>query len=132
MRRKRMKTMRAAISNTLHDLSMLTRRQLHAGSSSGRRPCPGRCCRSLASARHRNTPDVAECGPAPYDCAVAQVQRQEFAAAIATLERLVAQAPRDLKALNLLGIALTGAGKPEDAIPRFRAALAIDPRFPRR
>ncbi len=70
-----------------------------------------------------------DCASTPYDCAIAQVQRQEFAAAIPTLEQLVARTPSDLKALNLLGIALTGAGKPDAANVRFRAALAIDPRF---
>ncbi len=70
-----------------------------------------------------------DCASTPYDCAIAQVQRQEFAAAIPTLERLVARTPSDLKALNLLGIALTGAGKPDAANVRFRAAIAIDPHF---
>ena len=37
--------------------------------------------------------------------------------------------PRDLKALNLMGIALTGAGRRDAANERFEAALAIDPRF---
>jgi tetratricopeptide (TPR) repeat protein len=72
---------------------------------------------------------AADCGATPYDCAVVQVQRQEFAAAIRTLERLVAESPRNLRVLNLLGIALTGAGRPDDANGRFRQALAIDPRF---
>ena len=71
----------------------------------------------------------ADCASTPYDCAIAQVQRQEFAAAIPTLEQLVVRNPSDLRALNLLGIALTGAGKPDAANVRFRAALAIDPRF---
>ena len=73
--------------------------------------------------------DTADCQASSYECAVGQVQRHEFAAAVRTLERLVAHTPKDLKALNLLGIALTGAGKPGDANIRFRAALAIDPRF---
>ena len=80
-------------------------------------------------ARREHSSRLADCASTPYDCAVAQVQRQEFAAAIRTLERLVARTPSDLKALNLLGIALTGAGKPDEANARFRAALAIDPRF---
>ena len=73
--------------------------------------------------------DNADCQVSSYECAVGQVQRHEFAAAVGTLERLLAQSPKDLKTLNLLGIALTGAGKPADANIRFRAALAIDPRF---
>jgi len=39
------------------------------------------------------------------------------------------QSPRNLKALNLLGIALTGAGKLEQANSRFEEALGIDPHF---
>jgi tetratricopeptide (TPR) repeat protein len=85
-------------------------------------------CVSVAS-----TSAASQTGPAcagtPYDCAVAQVQRSEFAAAIPVLEKLTAASPRDLRALNLLGIALTGAGKPAEANDRFRAALAIDPGF---
>jgi len=72
---------------------------------------------------------AAECGATTYDCAVFHVGRHEFAAAIGYLDRQLAAAPRDLKALNLLGIALTGAGKREAANERFRAALAIDPAF---
>jgi tetratricopeptide (TPR) repeat protein len=71
----------------------------------------------------------APCASPPYDCAVAQVQRGEFAAAIPALEALAAQKPPDLRVLNLLGIALTGAGRLAEASGRFRAALEIDPRF---
>jgi tetratricopeptide (TPR) repeat protein len=72
---------------------------------------------------------ATECGSSPYDCAVAQVQRQDFATAIRTLQPILAQTPKDLRVLNLLGIALTGAGRPEDANARFREALALNPRF---
>jgi tetratricopeptide (TPR) repeat protein len=72
---------------------------------------------------------AAECGATSYDCALFHVGRHEFAAAIDYLDRQLAVAPRDLKALNLLGIALTGAGKRDAANERFRAALAIDPAF---
>lgn len=74
-------------------------------------------------------PRAADCGPTPYECAVAQVGKREFPAAIRTLEQLLAQHPNDLKALNLLGIALIGANRRDEANARFRAALAIDPRF---
>jgi tetratricopeptide (TPR) repeat protein len=77
---------------------------------------------------------------APYDCAVAQVEHQDYPAAIETLTRLLAQAPppaksanaantANLKVLNLLGIALTNAGRAEEASQRFQQALAIDPGF---
>jgi tetratricopeptide (TPR) repeat protein len=72
---------------------------------------------------------AGDCGITPYDCALFHVGRHEFAEAIRYLDQRLAAAPRDLKALNLLGIALTGAGRREEANRRFRAALAIDPTF---
>jgi predicted Zn-dependent protease len=70
-----------------------------------------------------------DCGPTPYDCALAQVGRREFAEAIHSLERQLRAAPRDVKALNLLGIALSAAGRAPEAGARFREALAVDPAF---
>lgn len=71
----------------------------------------------------------ADCGPTAYECAVAQVTRQDFAAAIRSLGEVLQTAPRDLKALNLLGIALTGAGRIDEANRRFQQALSIDATF---
>ena len=75
------------------------------------------------------TPPAADCGPTAYDCALFHVGRHEFAAAVGYLDRQLTAAPSDLKALNLMGIALTGAGRKDAANERFRAALAIDPGF---
>jgi predicted Zn-dependent protease len=72
---------------------------------------------------------AAPCDAISYDCAVAHVERQDFAAAVRLLDQLVRKEPRDLKVLNLLGIALTGAGRPDAANARFREALRIDPLF---
>lgn len=69
------------------------------------------------------------CGATRYDCAVFYVEHHNFQAGIRSLNEVVAQSPRSIKALNLLGIALTGAGQPEKANTRFKQALAIDPRF---
>jgi predicted Zn-dependent protease len=69
------------------------------------------------------------CDAAPYECAVSYVERQEFAAAIRLLEPLAREQPRNLKVLNLLGIALTGSGKTELANTRFREAMRVDPTF---
>jgi Flp pilus assembly protein TadD len=69
------------------------------------------------------------CAAGPHECAAARIERGEFHAAIGDLERVLAKAPRDVKALNLLGIALTGAGRGADANARFRDALAIDAAF---
>lgn len=73
----------------------------------------------LLAAPGASAPPASDCGT-PYDCAIAQVQREEFADAIQALERILAKTPGDLKALNLLGIALTGEGKKDAANPRFR------------
>jgi tetratricopeptide (TPR) repeat protein len=72
---------------------------------------------------------AADCAATPYACAADHVGRREFDAAIALLEPLLVRTPRDLKALNLLGIALTSAGRAEAGSVRFRQALAIDPAF---
>ena len=71
----------------------------------------------------------ADCGPTAYECAVAQVTRQDFAGAIRSLDEVLGAAPRDLKALNLLGIALTGAGRVDEANRRFQQAISLDPTF---
>jgi predicted Zn-dependent protease len=69
------------------------------------------------------------CDATVYECATADIGRGEYQAAIASLQQLLARTPRDLKALNLLGIALTGAGRVSEANARFRDALATDPSF---
>ena len=71
----------------------------------------------------------AGCGATRYDCAVFYVQRHDFQAAIGSLNQELALSPRNLKALNLLGIALTGTGQLEKANTQFKQALAIDPHF---
>jgi tetratricopeptide (TPR) repeat protein len=73
--------------------------------------------------------EASSCESVSYDCAVAHVERQEFTAAIRLLDELVRKEPRNLKVLNLLGIALTGAGQPDAGSARFRQALKIDPKF---
>lgn len=69
------------------------------------------------------------CSGAFYECAMLRIERRDFDAAVTILQQVLAGTPRDLKALNLLGIALTGAGRVEDANLRFREALAVDPAF---
>jgi tetratricopeptide (TPR) repeat protein len=72
---------------------------------------------------------AADCTTTAYECALHHVERREFAEALPYLEKQLAAAPRDLKALNLMGIALTGAGKRDAANAQFEKALAVDPRF---
>jgi tetratricopeptide (TPR) repeat protein len=60
---------------------------------------------------------------------MARVRAHDFTGAVAVLEPEMAARPRDLKALNLLGIALTGAGRITEANRRFAQALALEPGF---
>src|SRR5215831_3960436 len=66
---------------------------------------------------------------ADYAAAAAYVRQEQPALAIPILEKLLATAPRDLKARNLLGIALLNAGRREEAAAQFQKALQIDPAF---
>jgi tetratricopeptide (TPR) repeat protein len=71
-----------------------------------------------------------ECnGAPPYDCAVTLIQQGRFPAAVGVLEKLIDESPRNLKALNLLGIALSAAGDLEKANKRLHQALEVDPGF---
>jgi Flp pilus assembly protein TadD len=72
---------------------------------------------------------VGECAQAPYDCAVSYIQHGNFPAAIQALTTELQQSPHDLKALNLLGIALTESGQIDKADRRFQEALNLDPHF---
>jgi tetratricopeptide (TPR) repeat protein len=72
---------------------------------------------------------AADCGASQYDCAVFYIAHHNLTAAIRTLNEELRQSPQNLKALNLLGIALTESGQVEQANSRFKQALAIEPRF---
>jgi tetratricopeptide (TPR) repeat protein len=65
----------------------------------------------------------------PYQAAVAYVQQGRNDLAIPLLERLLAGAPTDLKARNLLGIALLNSGRREEAGVQFRKAIDTDATF---
>jgi Flp pilus assembly protein TadD len=73
--------------------------------------------------------NIEPCARTPVECAMPLVEQGRFDAAIAALTKALAGNPRDVRALNLLGIALTGAGQRESANRRFRQALAIDAHF---
>src|SRR5215831_4178741 len=64
-----------------------------------------------------------------YGEAVNLVQRGEFDRAIAILQQIVDRAPNDLKAHNLMGIALSGAGRGREASEQFKKVLELDPAF---
>src|ERR1700693_5251126 len=72
---------------------------------------------------------AAECARTPYECAISFVEHQNFQDAIRFLNVALQESPHDLKSLNLLGIALTGAGRRDQPNETFKAALDVDPHF---
>jgi tetratricopeptide (TPR) repeat protein len=68
-------------------------------------------------------------GQGPYQSAVAYVQQGRNDLAIPLIQQLLATSPNDLKARNLLGIALLNSGRREEAAAEFRKAVAADPKF---
>src|ERR1035438_4658076 len=73
---------------------------------------------------------AARSQPQPaYTEAVAYVQQGRYDLAIPLIEKILASSPRDLKARNLLGIALLNSGRKAEAGVQFQKALEIDPGF---
>ena len=68
-------------------------------------------------------------GSVPVDCATAMLQQGRIPAAIAVLEKLTSEDPRNIQALNLLGVAFSAAGDLQKADVRLRQALQLDPAY---
>src|SRR6185503_7352545 len=66
---------------------------------------------------------------ADYQTAVSLVQQGQFDRAFPVLQRILDRSPNDLKALNLMGIALSAAGRREEANEHFKKVLALEPKF---
>src|SRR5215475_10179329 len=64
-----------------------------------------------------------------YQAAVSFVQRRQFDRAFPLLQQMLDRAPNDLKARNLMGIALSAAGRPKEANQQFKKVLELDPKF---
>lgn len=64
-----------------------------------------------------------------YETAISLVQQARFDQAIPLLQRILDRSPNDLKARNLMGIALSAAGRREEANEHFTKALAQDSNF---
>ena len=91
---------------------------------------PTVCLMVLATAALPSIAGAAQdCGSSAYECAAFHASRGQFGEAIRLVEQMLAQAPTDLKALNLAGIALTGLGRIDEANARFREAVRLDSRF---
>ncbi|MCI0391426.1 MAG: tetratricopeptide repeat protein [Acidobacteria bacterium] len=66
---------------------------------------------------------------ASYEQALSLIQQKQFEPGIALLRKILEQTPNDIRAYNLLGIALTVSGKIEEANTHFEKAIALNPRF---
>ncbi len=69
------------------------------------------------------------CTTEPYECAMASLARHDPRAAAATLREFLKRDPGNLKARNLLGIALLENGDTKEAAAAFSHALAENPAF---
>lgn len=66
---------------------------------------------------------------ASYEEALSLIRRQQFEPGIALLLKILEQSPNDIRAHNLMGIALTASGKIEEANTHFQKAIELNPRF---
>ena len=64
-----------------------------------------------------------------YQTAVVLVKEGKFNQALPILQRIIDRSPNDLKARNLMGIALSAAGRKDEANEQFKKVLAIEPKF---
>lgn len=67
--------------------------------------------------------------PASYEQALSLIRSQQIEPGIAMLREILKESPSDIKAHNLLGIALTTAGSIEEANTHFRKAIELKPEF---
>src|SRR5207237_10328792 len=66
-------------------------------------------------------------GLSQRNLALEYLQQNDFSNAVAHAREAVRLTPNDAAAHNLLGLALIGAQKTDEAIAEFRASLAIQP-----
>ena len=61
--------------------------------------------------------------PSVYEQAAATIQNGQFAEAVRILEARLQQVPRDLKALTLMGMAVSAGGRFEEGNRYYRQAI---------
>jgi tetratricopeptide (TPR) repeat protein len=64
-----------------------------------------------------------------YEQALSLIKQQKIEQGIAVLRKVLDRSPEDIKAHNLLGIALTTSGSVDEANDHFRKAIELNPRF---
>jgi Flp pilus assembly protein TadD len=74
---------------------------------------------------------AAQSAPTPtsYEQALSLIRQRQIEPGIAMLREILKESPTDIKAHNLLGIALTTAEKIEEANTHFLKAIELNPRF---
>ncbi len=72
---------------------------------------------------------AAETPVSIYETAAAEIQRGNSSRAIELLEPRLRQSPADLKALTLMGMALSAGNRREEANGYFHQALQTDPKY---
>lgn len=99
-----------------------------------RQPSPGRWAQGLFLAASLTfgavAPASAQSPRASYQQALAHMQEGDWAGAIQLLEGVVAALPGNARLHNTLGIALSSAGRADEAARQFQAALALEPAYP--
>lgn len=80
----------------------------------------------IAAGSDPTTPDRP--ASADYDIGKAAIEKGNFAAAIAALNRVVAADPKNANAFNLLGYATRRSGDARGSLQYYQQALAIDPK----
>jgi Flp pilus assembly protein TadD len=84
---------------------------------------------ALLSSLEFSTAAQPTASQSPYEEALSLIRRQQIEPGIALLRKILEQSPNDVKAHNLLGIALTTAEKIEEANTHFKKAIELNPRF---
>src|SRR5262245_14231965 len=72
---------------------------------------------------------IASAQSTEYQTAVTLVQEGKFDQAFPILQKILEHSPNDLRARNLMGIALSAAGRRDEANEQFKKVLAIEPKF---
>ncbi len=72
---------------------------------------------------------VRPCVASRFDQALRYIQQGRPESAVILLREVLRESPNDVKAQNLMGIALTASGKLQEGNYHFRKAIKIDPKF---
>jgi protein O-GlcNAc transferase len=90
---------------------------------------PSRLCAILVALCSLAFAVVTSAQPDPLQQAADHIREERWSSAIEILEAALARSPDEVRALNLLGIALSSSGRRQEAHAQFEKAVALAPRF---